>query len=493
MSDTRIRGLADRLIRLDDSHRMLSRPESESVWQRVKSFVHGGGETYGGVMGWWQGELRWARNRVSLASDRRDLMVGIHRTIGGSEGTAVVNQIDDSSLEAAVRAAERNSLAFGFRDVDGFSSPPPTFEYSKPTIWSDATYNLTTEARAALTQGVLEPAESQGMLSAGYLEVRALSYAAWEGDRRSSSGRSSYGELTQAQCSMTVRDDKGTGSGWAGLSSYDWKSINLEALAERALQKAIASRNPVALEPGRYTVVLEPQAVHDLVSIIVQNLGRFYPEAKGAGPFVLGHDSALNLWRTKLGLKVVDERITIDQDPMDPGLGVLPFDLSPDLAPRRAEKWIDRGVLTTLADFRQYALSTRNDNLPHADSGSFRMSGGETSVEEMIASTKRGLLVTRFFNIKTLDGSSLLSTGFTRDGLMLIENGKVSKAVKNFRFTESPLFVLNSIEQLGIPVPVFRPVRNPLGDTAHTLGLTPAIVPPLKARDFSFTSTIDAI
>lgn len=118
------------------------------------------------------------------------------------------------------------------------------------------------------------------------------------------------------------------------------------------------------------------------------------------------------------------------------------------------------------------------------------MSGGTTSVDEMIATTQRGLLVTRFTDIRGLDGNSLLSTGLTRDGLWLIEHGKISKAVKNLRFTESPLFVLNSIDQLGVPVPIFRPVRNAY---EQEVPLTPAIVPPLKSRDFSFTSTIDAI
>jgi predicted Zn-dependent protease len=110
-------------------------------------------------------------------------------------------------------------------------------------------------------------------------------------------------------------------------------------------------------------------------------------------------------------------------------------------------------------------------------------------MEEMIRSTRRGLVVTRFSNLRLLDttGGSMLSTGLTRDGLWLVENGKITKAVKNFRFTESPLFMLNSVEQLGVPVPVFRPTRHEGGE------LTPAIVPPLKVRDFSFTSTIDAI
>jgi predicted Zn-dependent protease len=98
----------------------------------------------------------------------------------------------------------------------------------------------------------------------------------------------------------------------------------------------------------------------------------------------------------------------------------------------------------------------------------------------MIATTKRGLLVTRLSGVNVLDSQSMLMTGLTRDGLWLVENGKISKAVKNFRFTESPLFVLNSLDQLGEPVPVYSPDL-------------PAIVPPLKARDFSFTSLVDAV
>jgi predicted Zn-dependent protease len=151
-------------------------------------------------------------------------------------------------------------------------------------------------------------------------------------------------------------------------------------------------------------------------------------------------------------------------------------------------KWIDRGVLTNLWYPRDYALRALGENTGVRLLTGYRMSGGETTVEEMVRTTRRGLLVTRFSNVRLLDPSSLLATGLTRDGLWLIENGKISKAVKNFRFTESPLFVLNSLEQLGEPVPVFRPVARPT-----SIELTPAIVPPLKARDFSFTSLIDAI
>jgi predicted Zn-dependent protease len=472
----------DRLIRLDGSGRIITREEAEGIARRVQSFARGGGKTTVTIASYWTGECRWGRNRMTLASDRRDIVVQVTRTTRWLESSATTNQLDDASLEATVRAAERSGRVFGGRELPGdLELPPPAFPYPTTAIWSDATYDLTTEMRGAVVRAVAERAEAKAMLSAGYLEVRGQSLAL------ALPGRDLlHAACTQAQCSTTVRDAQGSGSGWAGLSSYDWKAIDATALAERALQKAITSRNPVGLEPGRYTVILEPQAVHDLIDALFGlPLNRAASEG-GRGPFSLGPDPALGIGRSKLGLQVADARVTIGHDPADPQLGVLPFDSRGE--PYRAVNWIERGVLTNLATDRDYALRKLNDNLGTPESFSFRMSGGEASLGEMIATTKRGLLVTRFSNISLLDPVSLLMTGITRDGLWLVENGKITKPVKNFRFTESPLFVLNSIEQLGVPEPVFRPGRD-----AEQVGVTPAIVPPLVVRDFSFTSLVDAV
>ena len=471
--------LRDYIIRMADGRRFLSREECEVLVQRIRGYATGGGSTNIFIRSAWDGELRWARNRASLASDRLTLVINVTREVlPGAIGGATTNQVDDVSLAAAVRAAERGArgLPFYFNDI---APPPPTFEYPKTAIWSDATYDLTTEERGRLARTLVESAEAEEMLSAGYLEISAQGTAVAEEERPLL-----YAAETQAQCSMTVRDSKGTGSGWAGLSSYDWGAIDTGVLAKRALEKALASRNPVTLEPGRYTVILEPQAVAALVDLIQPWVGggsaRITAE-QGRGPFASGFDSALGLGRSKLGLKVVDERVTLSFDPMDPKLGVVPFVVEGNgHVPARSVKWIDHGVLTMLSYDRRYALSELNDNQGCPASSAYRMSGGPTSMDEMIRTTKRGLLVTRFSNIRPLDPVSLLATGLTRDGLWLIENGKISKAVKNLRFTESPLFVLNSLEQLGEPVPVFSPG-------------TPVIVPPLKARDFSFTSVIDAV
>jgi predicted Zn-dependent protease len=227
----------------------------------------------------------------------------------------------------------------------------------------------------------------------------------------------------------------------------------------------------VAVEPGRYTAILEPQAVCDLCWHIVDYLDRKYAEA-GHGPF------AVPKGNSRIGEAVTDERISISADPMDPDLGFPPFSLFG--AVYHPVTWIDRGVLKELAYPREYGIKQLGKNSGLPNSRAFRMSGGTATIEDMIASTKRGLWVTRFSGVSVIDEASLLCTGYTRDGLWLIENGKVTKAVKNFRFTESPMFVLNNVEALGVPQRVFHPG-------------SPVVVPPIKVRDFSFTSLSEAI
>lgn len=491
--------MSESRIALEDS-RILTEQECRQILERAHAFAKGGGDTAVSIRSWWQGELRWARNRASLASDRRNIAVSVHRNPDGAAGGAAVtaNQIDDAALEAAVRAAEWASRR---RERPSDPSPVPRVPaYTRqPTapIWSDATVGLDIGARADVVRKMIAPAEADGFYSAGYLEVRAAAAARYTtGYRELLEGEYSSAEIpyirwTQAQCSTTVRDSSGMGSGWAGLSSHDWQRIGSEsdALAERAVEKCRASRNPVALEPGRYTVVLEPQAVADLMDIFVESLDRTDPENLMdpiGGPWRLGYDEATGLMLSRMGLKVVDERITIEHDPMDPRLGLV---MSPLERPGPVT-WIRNGVLERLGHSLDKAIAELDgvNGLHNLRAGTgYRMSGGDSSIEEMIRTTRRGLLVTRLSNISSLDRKSLLSTGLTRDGLWLIENGEITRAVRNFRFTESPIFVLNQVESLGEPVPVFRPTTREDGE------LTPAIVPPIKARDFSFTSLVDAV
>ncbi len=464
---------------------ILTAEECRAIANRVKRMARGPGTTRVAISSVWTGDVRWARNRVTLAGDARDVNVRITRVYRMSSGTAETSLLDDAGLETALRRAEAlmHTQSAGFE----LAYPPGEPAYLKPAIWSAATVDLAAGRRGEIVRELVTPAEKAGLFSAGYLAVGAFSEGLYGYD-----GDAVYCARTTARCAVTVRDPSGNGSGWVGATSYDWGALDTAAVARRAQEKCVASRAPVAIEPGRYTVVLEPQAVGDLLDLVADSLLRF-PAESGMGPWADPERPGFS----KLGKKVADERVTIGHDPMDPLLGVCPF--GPDGQAYRPVKWIDRGVLMALAYDREYAVERFHEITPLPNSYSIAMQGGETSLEEMIRTTKRGLLVTRFSNVRVVDFNSLLATGITRDGLWLIENGKITKPVKNMRFSDSPVVVLNSLEQLGKPEPVFRlgkswywgkeeqpdrPVFSP-----HV----PTVVPPLKARGFTFTRLVDAV
>ncbi len=183
---------------------------------------------------------------------------------------------------------------------------------------------------------------------------------------------------------------------------------------------------------------------------------------------------------TRIGERIVDEQITIHSDPMDPECGFPPFSIIHPEDVYHPVTWVERGVLRELGYPRSYGVRRLGKNTGYPNSNSFVMSGGPTSVKDMIQTTRRGLLVTRFSDVAIAHDASILCSGYTRDGLWLIENGKIGRPVKNFRFVESPLFMLNNVLELGPPQRVFSPG-------------SPIVAPPIKVRDFSFTSLADAV
>lgn len=445
--------------------RFLSQEECQALGQRIVSFATGGGSTSVSIQSVWMGTLQWVRNRISAGNDTRYNSVTIARNIRGASASVSVSQIDDASLTAAVRRAEQLLQLNPERREDETPTDYTQEPYLQPQIWSDTTYNLDIDRRTAAVHALVQPAEKAGMLSGGMIQARAVGTALLD-----PTGHMLYYPYTLAEFSVTVRNVEGTASGWAGVDFSDWNRIDAPKLCAVALEKCLQSRNPVAVEPGRYTVVLEPQAVCDLFGPLMGNvMERGMAEATpGMGPFSK-HDG-----HSRIGDKVLDERLTISADPMDPDLGFLPF--SYDLPPVvfHPVTWIDHGVLKELAYDRAYGVRQLNVDHGLPNSGAFRMSGGDTTIDEMIATTRRGLLVTRFSDVQLLNVNSMLVTGYTRDGLWLIESGKISKAVKNLRFTESPLVAFNNLERLGPVQRVYHPD-------------SPVVVPSVKIADFSFT------
>jgi len=449
--------------------RFLSHAQCRALVDRIQAMTTGGGVTRVWIWSNWTDNIRWARNAAATGGETQESMVEISRNIRGAVGSARTNGISDSPLHECVRRAE-SLIDLYSESPDDYPDPLPRVHPSaKPVIWFDRTVTRDETVRASAVDRMIAPAEAAGCLSAGYFEVAALGTALI-----SSEGLTRYYPYTTAQCSVTVRDPVGRGSGWAGVDWNDVARIDTAQLARVALDKCLRSRNPVAIEPGRYTAILEPQAVCDLVSPLLWGAMERNVAEQGQGPFA----DPMRPGYSRIGQRVIDPRLTISADPMDPDCGFFPFDGSGE--PYVPVTWIERGVLRALAYDRGYGLTQLGQDAALPNSRAFHLSGGTSTLDEMIAATTRGVLVTRFNAIRILDWDSMLMNGNTRDGVWLIEHGKIVKPIKNFRFTESPMFVLNNLEAIGIPQRVFRPDA-------------PAIVPPLMVRDFSFTGLVDAV
>jgi len=491
--------------------RFLSEAECHDIAQRLTRFARGPGDTNVAIVSQWTGNVRWARNRIFTAGEDRDNRIEVKRNLRGARGAVTINTVTDEALLAATRQAERLARMEDEEvDADATTRSDSPFRYQEepytaPTLFFDATYQLDADRRAETARQLIQSASAAGMLSAGYIQVSATSTA-----YLTSWGFTRYYQYTWAQYSVTVRDPNGVGSGWAGVDWPDWSRVDGMKLSAIALDKCLKSRNPVVIEPGRYTTILEPQAVCDFVGQLMFNGGpgrqsnEIFADAPfhKAGTHEPGTSDGSPLGFSRLGERVVDERLSIRADPLDPELGFPPFrktdlhttdDFWDPIKIYHPATWIDRGVLTTESYDRLFARQQlgRDTGLP--SSGAFRMSGGDTSIAEMIATTKRGLWVTRFDQVDgPFGGAAELCRGYTRDGLWLIENGTVSKPVKNMIFVESILFALNNVEQLGPPQRVFHPA--PSGSLIQWFtDPQPVIVPPLKIRDFSFTALSGAL
>ena len=479
---------------------------------QLKQYASGGGYTAATIWSAWRANVRWARNQISTSGEVRQTFIQVTRDLRGASRGVFLNETSAVGLVAAARRAERLAQLEPQRTEWEVLSWYPIEPMAMPSLYDAATAGLAASDRAAAATALAQRAAAAGVLSAGYIEVGAHSLAMID-----TAGHVRYCPYTTASYSVTVRDPAGQGSGWAGVDWPSWSAIDAPHLTQVALDKCLRSRNPVAIEPGRYTTILEPQAACDFV---VGLLADKYPmrEACNVGecgdsphmPFYQSMEKADQgiPGRAKLGERVMDERITISTDPMDPEAGFPPFFPStfPDGSSEGSRyapvggpdffganvfhptTWVKNGVLTGLA----YGIDDphgqqRGQGMPK--SGTFRMSvtGPMTSLAEMIATTARGLLVTRLDHIVRLDFYSLLYRGYTRDGLWLIEHGQISRPVKNMMFEASILSALNQVEQLGVPQRAHHPVSGWLAPPR------PVIVPPLKIRDFSFVSFTDAV
>jgi predicted Zn-dependent protease len=413
----------------------------------------------------YQADVRFAANQMSTAGGVTRSQIVIDSAFGNRHAAATTNDVSDDSLRHTV--AQSEALA-RLSPEDPETMPPLGPQTYVPVSgFFDSTADITPEERARAALTALEPSRKAGDLkSAGFIIVTAGANAI--GNKN---GLFAYNRATTANYTLTVRTKDGTGSGWGGAESPDWNKLDFASLSARAIEKARLSANPVAIEPGKYTVILEPQAVGDLVQLMEFYLGARESD-EGRSPFTKAGGGS------KVGDKIVDSRVTIFSDPQDPQLLSQPYD--GEGLPLNRQVWVENGVLKQLYYTRFWAQKQKNRATGFPTS--FKMAGGTTSLDDMIKSTARGVLVTRLWYLREVDPRTILYTGLTRDGTFLIENGKITKALKNFRFNDSPLFMLNSVESIG---PAVRIGGTEAGG--------PVVMPPIKAKDFTFTSLSDAV
>jgi predicted Zn-dependent protease len=457
---------AAQVVRPDGRFVLLTREQAKALADRVLSFSTGD-ETRVNISSSWSGNTRFADASITTSGGMTDTSVSVTVTIGRRRASVSTNILDDDSLKRTVDLAARLAR-LSPEDAELMPELGPQ-TYSTVNAVFERTADLNPEERSSAVKRAVDAATAAGkaagtIFTAGYLEANALSTAV-----ATSRGLFAYHRTTDADLSMTARTPDGTGSGWAGAGARDWEAIDAAAVGRIAAQKSIASQRPQALEPGLYTAVLEPQAVNDLIPLLATALSARNAD-EGRSPFSKPGGG------NRIGEKVVDERVTLYSDPADPNLLGQPFDV--DGLPVGRVVWIENGILKNLSYTRFWAqkqgVQPTGANLL---AGGLALAGGTKSTEELITGCERGILVTHFFYIRSLEPRTVLQTGLTRDGVFLIDKGRITRALKNFRWNESPLLMLNRLEDIGRPQPT----------------AAGRMMPPLRIRDFNFASLSEAV
>ncbi|MEX0719592.1 MAG: TldD/PmbA family protein [Balneolaceae bacterium] len=436
---------------------ILTRDEAREIMQKVIRLSKAD-HCEVGIQGQNGGNIRYARNTVTTSGEEQNTSLSVKSSYGKKSGTATINEFDDESLAKVVRRSE--DLAQLAPENPEFMEPLGPQQYRESKAYIQSTANISPEYRAMTAENSINPSKENGLVSAGFLEDNSSFNAIMNNN-----GLYAYNQDTEVDFSVTVRTEDGRGSGWVSRDYNDVDKLDTATASQIAIDKARGSADAVAMEPGKYTVILEPDASVGLLRNMFYGLnartadeGRSFLSKAGGG--------------TKVGEKMLDEQVTFYSDPFDLNVPRSPWTGSG--LPVEKTTWVENGVVKNLSYSRYWAKEKGVNPLPRPSN--VIMQGGSKSTQELIESTERGILVTRTWYIRMVDPQSLLLTGLTRDGTFYVEDGKIKNAVKNFRFNESPVIMLNNIEELGKPV---RCSGN--------------MIPPMKIRDFTFSSLSDAV
>ena len=442
---------------------LLNKDESQALLKKVLGYSKAD-ECEASLTGSEGGNIRYARNSVSTAGDISQLTLAVTSYFGKKSGTATINEFDDASLEKVVRRAEELAKLAPENPEYMPLLGPQTFKDSKTFLQSTAA--VTPDDRADAVLKSISVSKDAKLEAAGFIENETAFSAI-----HNSKGLFAYEMETDVTFSVTTRNAEGTGSGYAARGFNDVKKLDTLSATKIAAQKANSSATAKAIEPGKYTVILEPVAA----TYFLENLFRgFDARSADEGRSFMSKAGGGN----RLGEKLMDDKVTIYSDPFNTELPSSTW--SNDGQPLDKINWVEKGVVKNLSYSRFWAQKMNVQPVPFGSN--VIMEGGNQSVEEMIRTTERGVLVSRLWYIRMVDPQTLLLTGLTRDGTFYIENGQIKHPVKNFRFNESPVIALNNIEALG------KPERSISVESYRSY-----LIPPMKIRDFTFSSLSDAV
>ena len=444
-----------------------TKEQAKTLTDRVLSFAKAD-ETIVTLSGGDRANLRFARNTATTSGASSGYSLAIASSFGKKSGTVTTAEFDDASLQRAVRNAEEIAKLSPENPEAMPVLGPQT--YSAVKAYFDDAANASPEWRASSVATAIELSRKKDVVSAGFVETQASIQAV-----ANSKGLFAYDRFTAADYNLTARTPDGSGSGWASKSFNELRLIDPAALAGTAIDKAAMSKSPAAIEPGKYTVVLEPAAMADMLVFFLFSAnarqadeGRSFFSKKGGG--------------NRIGDQVLGEKVRIFSDPAHPIAPTVAFD--GEGLPLTRDVWVENGVLKNLFYSRFWAQ--KMGKTPTAGPGNVIMEGGTATRDELIAGVERGVLVTRFWYIRPLDPQTILITGLTRDGLFLIEKGKITRPVKNMRWNESPVVALNNIEAM---TPAERVVS---GEGVGSGGLA-LVCPAAHIREFTFSSASEAV
>lgn len=437
---------------------MLNEQEAKKLIDKILAYAKAD-EVSVTLNGGRTGNIRYARNAVSTNGETDNLSFSVTSVYGKKSGTATANEFDDAAIERAVRRSEE--VAKLAPENPEYQPVLPQQQYGKGINFSENTAKIDPVFRVDAALASIQACIASKTTAAGYLEDSSGFVAI--GNNK---GLFGYNKTSDGEFTVTARTADEKGSGYGVSYFTDASKLDTKGATEIAIKKAIASKEAKELKPEKMTVVLEPQAAYDLISLLVNAM-----DARGAdeGRNFFGRRGGGN----RIGNQLFNEKATIFSDPFHPESPTNPF--APDGRPQGKVTWIEKGVLKALPYSRYWAAQKAVADAVPPPNG-FVMEGSEASLADLIKGTEKGVLVTRFYYIRLVDPQTLVYTGLTRDGTFLIEGGEVKGAIKNFRFNESPANMLANLEVVG------KPVR--IGNS---------MIPPLRIKDFNFTSLSDAV